>query len=150
MISLTAHRLNTKSPFFWLGCNNKFYHLSLTTVVEFKPLIDKLTGFTTKLRWLTSDKDTQGCIDVLSEKPKVRRLAALEDTPSAATCNNPLHNSISYTSLRAAWVEVFSLDLFAPALLQSLEFSLRGKISSAPWCKTLSVLSHSGFGQFKP
>ena len=62
----------------------------------------------------------------------------------------PLDDSMSYTSLTAACVEVFvfSLDLFAPALFESFEFSFRGNIFSAPWNKTLCVQSHSDFGQF--
>ena len=98
----------------------------------------------------TRERERERERDALSQRTNVRRLVTSEDTPSVAIDNNPLEDSMSCTSLTAAWMEVFvfSFDLFVPALFETFEFSFRGNILSAPWSKTLCVLSHSGFGHF--
>ena len=59
MLSLTyAQRENTKSLLFGSEETAKLTLWVSTTVVEMKPLIDKLTGYPTKPRRLTSDEDT--------------------------------------------------------------------------------------------
>ena len=125
-----------ENKIFFVGLEGKF-KLCLINGDRIEPINCQIHRPFSRLRRLTWDEGTEECADGKSQKTNVRKLFTSEDTLIIAIGNKLFADSMTPTSLTAAWMKlfVFSLDTFASAYLVSIELSFRWKILTAPLSK---------------